>query len=171
MLATSRPWSMRCMPMSHGPMDWREDTFADAKLCGAIGRHNGRRSIRVSSRLALQAMPRVRSSSRSIKRSMTCRERCWLTRWSVTSSGREWVDHALRHPRAARNGLPYQPRIDHTMVLVRSAAAQADPRIVPASSPNRASATNSSQDTRSMNLLKRLDLRGKTAMAEMLIGV
>jgi hypothetical protein len=45
------------------------------------------------------------------------------------------------------------------------------PEIVPASRQNRAFRAKSSQLGRSRKLLKRSNLRGKTAMAEMLIGV
>jgi hypothetical protein len=45
------------------------------------------------------------------------------------------------------------------------------PEIVPASFQNRASGANSSQVARSRKCLKREDLRGKTTLAEMLIGV
>jgi hypothetical protein len=43
-------------------------------------------------------------------------------------------------------------------------------KTVPASARNRASRANSSHVARSRKLLKRDDLRGKTAMAELLIG-
>jgi hypothetical protein len=45
------------------------------------------------------------------------------------------------------------------------------PGIVPASSQNRASRANDSQNTRQRILLKRLDLTGKTKMAERRIDV
>jgi hypothetical protein len=45
------------------------------------------------------------------------------------------------------------------------------PEIVPASAQNGASGANTSQIARSRKRLKCEDLRGKTAMAEMLIGV
>jgi hypothetical protein len=54
------------------------------------------------------------------------------------------------------------------MVPVRSSAAEAVPRIVPASGPKRAFGANGSQVARSRKLLKRVDLRGKAKMAESL---
>ena len=75
----------------HSDVTWangmEEGTFTAGKPCGAIGPDNGRRSTRASSRPPFQPAPMARSSSRSTRRCATSRERCWLTRWSVTSSG------------------------------------------------------------------------------------
>ena len=63
---------------------------------------------------------------------------------------------------------PHDPR---EITTARSTAVETVPEIVPATAPNEASRANSSQVARSRKLLKREDLRGKTKMAEMLIGV